>query len=252
MRRETSLRARDETHSSQAPVEVRPTLVMKAAQYKQWRWSLFSHLPNIKTIFDQAVTDLVETYEILPQDREEELRKWLYLAVLTYFEEKIRKDRSLTPKQEETSRRKIVKIGDDLLHELCRLYNFDPADLAIPGRHDPRASLGGIDCFALNAILSRAEEWSSDACTTKGDNAAKPALKSLGQHIRDFWVTNCLEDPETAPDTTAGSPYVQFGKYIYFFVDEAADVPRVIQRLKAVEDDPGLAPLKKQAQKNNA
>ena len=238
--------------SQHAPVEVRPTLVMKAAQYKQWRHSLFSYRPNITTIFDQAVVDLVETYKLVPKDREKELRFWLWGTVRSaYFEKKIRGEGRLTPTQEGTCRNKIAKAGDNLLRELCWLYNWDPADLVMPHLDDQMASPGVIDCFKLNEILFRAKEWRGEY-TTKGHNAAKPALKLLGQHIRDFWVTNCLEDPETAPDITAGSPYVQFGKYIYFFVDEAADVPRVIQRLKAVEDDPGLAPLKKQAQKNNA
>ncbi len=248
MRTEKSLTARDEACSRHAPVEIRPTFVMTVDRYKEWSNSGQEGERQIADAFDQVVVDLVEKHKIVGKDREGGLREWLAVHICPYFMFKLLLERRLTINQESKCRKKIAKAGDDLLRELSLLFNLGPAEMGIifasgSFEKSPREYPAAMDWLELKNILLRAEKWEPSSHTTRARNAAKPALKDLGDDIRCFWVTgwtNWLEDPKMpleAPAISAGSDYVQFAKYIYAFVKENCEEEGVIARLKAVEDD---------------
>lgn len=284
-RRKTSLKAKDEMRSQHATVEIRPSVVMTADRYKEWSASGQEGQRQIEAAYDQVVVDLVETYKIVGNDRARGLRDWLAVHIPYYFQMKLVLKRQLTKTQDDKCRKKIEKAGQVLLDEIPRLFNLEPATIAddvANGRFDrlPIKRQAAMDWLELKNFLSRTKNWDpKGGYATRKHNAAKPALKDLGDDLRCFWVTgwsSLLEDPKMpllAPDITAGSRYVQFAMYIYAFVNEYCEEEGVISRLKDVEyyaaarpgenfeyqdiedlleHHYGQAGQKKQAQKNNA
>ena len=271
--------------SQHAPVEIWPSVVMKADLYKEWSSSGQEGERQIAVAFDQVVVDLVEKYEIVGKDRARGLRDWLAVHIPYYFRFKLQLARRLTISQDRDCREKIKRIGDVLVPELVRLYNLEPADIRAKLMNSrfnkiPELPQAAMDWLELKNILLRVETWEPiSGHTTSGRNPAKTALKYLGHDIRCFWVTgwsNWLEDPKMAlvpPVIATASGYVQFAQYIYAFVEEGCQEEGVISRLKVVEDyydslpkeisnyhNPaefltsyyGRPAPKKQAQKNNA
>lgn len=248
MDRETSVRARDATRSQDAPVEVRPCVVMTVDRYKEWSAAGEEGQRQIPSTFDQVVADLVEKYKIVDEGHARGLRDWLDVHIPFYFQFKLQLARRLTIEQDRECREKIKMTGDVLLQELLRLFNLVPADIhtkVVNGPFDqiPELRQDAKDYLELNNILLRAQrrEPIGGQITTKRRNAAKTALKYLGHDIRCFWVgwSNWLEDsstPPAPPVIAAGSGYVQFARYIYAFVSEYCEEDGVISRLKVVEE----------------
>ena len=260
MGREIPLPVKDETRSQGALVEVRPSVAMKADRYKKWSTSWQEGERKIEAAFDQVVADLIEKYKIVPKDRERGLRDWLREAIPDYFKDRTRRDLHLTRKQADTAKRKIREIGDRLADELARLYELEHRNVPFPpfrwadrpGRWTERPSRQSTrdwfetsrDWYELREILMRAEKWTGEQHTTRGKNAANPALDALGHNIRCFWMTGWTSGLEwhgdlEPPTISSSSGYFKFAKYIYDFVDQGSGDRRVIDRLNRIEKEFG-------------
>jgi hypothetical protein len=204
-----------------------PERALTAERYAQWRATGPEGSPQLQTVCDHVVTDLVDKHEIVPKHREKALRDWLDVTVCGYFEETEWTRCELTKHQALNCQRKIERLGKNLRGQLARLYG----------------SAAYQDIGALEQILSRAQQYHHRILgdrSTKKDNATNEALQHLSQQICMFWVPNSWWDLRRLPcnlttELSKTPNYFSFARYIYALVGETRSNRMMKERLRSAE-----------------
>ena len=230
---------RGPAHDGRTSLEVRPTVVLSAKVFREWRAAGNEGRSNLEGAINQAAIDLVEKYQIVAIDLSLNLRHWISACVKMYFGEEFLGQAARVTQEEEHERWiRIDAALQILLSELPRHYRYELLDTDYsPGLR------AVVDAFLdqlgfIRKHTGAIHEHHSRLRKAKANkNAAKPGLKELGRLIRNAWMGNeGFGASASIPSLAAGSKYVQFATYIYAFFDEGSISPRtMINRLRAVE-----------------
>jgi hypothetical protein len=216
------------------PIEVRPAFVLSAEVYLEWREAGHRGERNLAGAIDQAALDLIEKHRIVVAN-EADLRGWLNACVKCHFMLLFIGKR--VPQEEARKRWTRIDAAFQILsNELPKHYlsaDFDP----YPSR---LRLVGEVFRDQISFIHKHARatyEFNRSFCKNgRARNAAKGALKPLGNAIRSGWVRG-WGGPQQVPLIEAGSKYVQFATYIYAFLGEGRSERMIINRLKAADHE---------------
>jgi len=230
---------RGPAHEGRTLLEVRPTVILSAKVFREWRAAGDEGRSNLEGAIDQAAKDLLEKYQIVAADLSSNLRNWISVCVKLYFgEEFLGQAARITQEEERECWLRINAALQLLLNEIPRHYRYELLDTDYsPGFRSV------VDTFLdqLGFIRKHAEAMHEHHRRLRkaklNKNAAKPGLKALGFLIRTAWIgDNGFGASASIPSIAAGSKYVQFATYIYTFLDEGNVSPRtIINRLDEVE-----------------